>query len=159
MPKVTPQHELDQLLALITAQPYGLGIDAISETLNGSIPRRTLQRRLAHLVEQGQLRMQGEARAVRYVRTAPVTRLAIQQSDTTPQQAYTEAYVPTSPEGEEIKAYVRQARQLRRPIGYQLTFLEQYHPNQSAYLPQKLRTQLHMLGRSPAAQTPAGTFA
>ena len=40
-----------------------------------------------------------------------------------------------------------------------MEFLEQYRPNETAYLPQGLRTQLHNLGRSPAEQTPAGTFA
>ena len=54
---------------------------------------------------------------------------------------------------------MRQPRQLRSPVGYKLEFLEQYHPNQTAYLPQSLRDQLHALGRSPADQTPAGTFA
>lgn len=74
-------------------------------------------------------------------------------------KATAETYVPTSPEGEAIKAYVRQAPQLRKPVGYQLAFLEQYHPNQTAYLPLPLREQLHSLGRSPAEKTPAGTFA
>ena len=70
-----------------------------------------------------------------------------------------EAYVPTSAEGADIKAYVRQPRHLRRPVGYRMEFLEQYHPNHTAYLPEGLREQLHSLGRSPAEQTPAGTFA
>ncbi len=68
-------------------------------------------------------------------------------------------YVPISAEGEAIKAYVRQPRHLRKPVVYRTEFLEQYHPNHSAYLPLKLREQLHALGRSPAEQTPAGTFA
>jgi Fic family protein len=74
-------------------------------------------------------------------------------------RAVGEVYVPTSPEGAEIKAYVRQPRTLRPPVGYKLEFLEQYHPNHTAYLPPGLRDQLHALGRSPADQTPAGTFA
>jgi len=54
---------------------------------------------------------------------------------------------------------VRQPRQQRKPVSYKNEFLEQYHPNQTAYLPESLRAQLHSLGRSPAEQTPAGTFA
>ena len=50
-------------------------------------------------------------------------------------QATVEIYVPTSPEGETIKARVRQPRQLRPPVGYKLDFLEHYHPNHTAYLP------------------------
>jgi len=44
MPRTTPQTELDQLVALITAQPNGLGIDAITQSLGNSLSRRTLQR-------------------------------------------------------------------------------------------------------------------
>jgi len=160
MPKVTPQHELDGLVGLIAAQPDGIGIEALLHTLGSSVQRRTLQRRLALLVEQGRIQMRGEARSVRYVGKP----LDIKGQGATSQaggttKAFGEVYVPTSPEGEEIKAFVRQPRHMRQPVGYQLGFLEQYHPNQTAYLPQSLRDQLHALGRSPAEQTPAGTFA
>jgi len=74
-------------------------------------------------------------------------------------QASGEVYVPVSPEGEEIKAYVRQPRAMRPPVGYKLTFLEQYHPNHTTYLRPSLRDQLHAMGRARAEQTPAGTFA
>ena len=160
MPKVTPQHELDGLVGLIAAQPDRIGIEALLHTLGSSVQRRTLQRRLALLVEQGRIQMRGEARSVRYVGKP----LDIKGQGATSQaggttKAFGEVYVPTSPEGEEIKAFVRQPRHMRQPVGYQLGFLEQYHPNQTAYLPQSLRGQLHALGRSPAEQTPAGTFA
>jgi len=68
-------------------------------------------------------------------------------------------YVPTSPEGEHVRAYVSQPIQQRRPVSYTVEFLEQYHPNQTHYLPDALRAQLHTMGRSSAAQAPAGTFA
>ena len=128
--------------------------------MGNSVPRRTLQRRLALLVEQGRIQMLGKARSVRYRRMALPVRgtLSVQLADVTV-QAHAEVYVPTSPEGAQIKAYVRQPRALRAPVGYKLEFLEQYHPNHTAYLPQGLRDQLYALGRSPADQTPAGTFA
>ena len=159
MPKITPQQELDRLVALVSGHHEGIGIDAISAALEGGLPRRTLQRRLALLVEQGRLQMQGEARSVRYIRAPQIIEATIHESVDAVDQATAETYVPTSPEGEEIKAYVRQPRQMRQPVGYKLEFLEQYHPNQTTYLPQGLRDQLHALGRSPAGQTPAGTFA
>ena len=74
-------------------------------------------------------------------------------------EAQGEVYVPTSTEGEEIKVYVRQPIQGRRPVGYNIEFLEAYRPNGTWYLPGKLREQLHIVGRSPADQAPAGTFA
>ncbi|RUP27061.1 MAG: Fic family protein [Curvibacter sp.] len=161
MPRVTPQNELDRLVELISEHQDGLGIDALAQRLDNTLLRRTLQRRLALLVEQGRIQMLGEARSVRYVRSPPTVSgvLAAQEQAGDTMRAVGEVYVPTSPEGVEIKAYVRQPRARRRPVGYKLEFLEQYHPNHTAYLPPALRDQLHALGRSPADQTPAGTFA
>jgi fido (protein-threonine AMPylation protein) len=162
MPRITPQAELDQLVALIAAQADGLGIEAIQSQSN-SLTRRTLQRRLALLVAQGRIQRLGEARAVRYVyifdRQAIQGAVSAHEDGVDTMQASGEVYVPTSPESEEIKAYVRQPRAMRPPVGYKLAFLEQYHPNHTAYLPQGLRDQLHAMGRARAAQTPAGTFA
>jgi Fic family protein len=161
MPRVTPQAELNRLVELISAQQDGLGIDAIAQQLDHTLLRRTLQRRLALLVEQGRIQMLGEARSVRYARPLPTVHgvLAAQEEVGDTMRAVGEVYVPTSPEGAEIKAYVRQSRSLRPPVGYKLEFLEQYHPNHTAYLAPVLRDQLHAMGRSPADQTPAGTFA
>jgi len=160
MPRITPQRELDHLVALISEHPDGIAIDGLLQALGNSVQRRTLQRRLALLVGQKRIQTLGEARSVRYF-GGPSSSMtgwcATAQAQST--LAGGEVYVPTSPQGEEIKAYVRQPRQLRPPVGYKLEFLEQYHPNQTAYLPQGLRDQLHALGRSPADQTPAGTFA
>ena len=160
VPRMTPQTELDQLLALIAEQPDGLGIDAIAQLLGDGLKRRTLQRRLAALVARGQVQIVGAARAARYVRTAQVvarTLSAHEGADTV--HAVVEVYVPTSPEGEAIKAYVRQPRAMRAPVGYRQAFLEQYHPNHTAYLHPGLRDQLHAMGRARTEQTPAGTFA
>nr|WP_321161370.1 Fic family protein [Verminephrobacter eiseniae] len=160
MPRATLQQELDQLVELIGAEPGGMGIDALARKLGDTLQRRTLQRRVALLVEQERIAMFGEGRATCY------RRLQEPDGDThnpapgqTPLQAPAQDYVPTSVEGADIRAYVSQPRHLRSPVGYRLEFLEQYHPNHTAYLPQDLREQLHALGRSPADQTPAGTFA
>ena len=159
MPKSILPQELDQLVELISLHHEGVGIDALLQATGDNMPRRTLQRRLALLIEQGRIQTSGESRALRYLRTPRIVEASVQEHANAKDQASSEVYVPTSPEGEEIKAHVRQPRQLRSPIGYKLEFLEQYHPNQTVYLPQSLRDQLHALGRSPADQTPAGTFA
>jgi len=59
-----------------------------------------------------------------------------------------------------IRAHLRRPLHQRRPVGWQLGFLEDYTPNVSAYLGADARAQLHSLGRSGVgAQAPAGTFA
>ena len=133
MPSITPPTELDQLVALIAAQPDGLGIDAIAKLQGNRLAHRTLQRRLALLAKQGRIQMLGEARAVRYVCTSQVNKgFASIRAPMPTLQATGEVYVPVSPEGEEIKAYVRQHRAMRAPVGYRQAFLEQYHPNHTA---------------------------
>jgi Fic family protein len=159
MPKVTAQVEFEPLLELIAEHPSGIGIDALMKALGDTIKRRTLQRHLAKLVDQGQVQMFGESRSVRYRRAPRVVTAIVEEAVNPNDSINAEIYVPTSQEGSEIKAYVRQARHMRPPVGYKLAFLEQYQPNQSAYLPQTLRKQLRALGRSPADLTPAGTFA
>lgn len=157
MPKKKLRQELDRIVELIGQHPEGLGIERIA-TAGADLPRRTLQRRLTALIAHKRLITEGDGRAIKY-RLAPVTGTLSAVQDADALSVTGEVYVPVSPEGKEIKAYVRQPRQQRKPTGYQIEFLEQYRPNQSAYLPESLRIQLHSLGRSPAEQTPAGTFA
>lgn len=151
MPQPRHPHAWRALLALLTAHPDGLGIEAILAAQQPPVARRTLQRRLAQWVQEGLLLTQQEGRALRYT-------LAPQQAqgaDARPP----EPDWPLSPEGAAIRAYVRQPRALRTPTAYRQRFLEQYQPNHTHYLPSALREQLHALGQSPSAHTPAGTFA
>jgi hypothetical protein len=158
MPKVVPAEELNRIADLIGQHPDGIGLDGISVIVGNAISRRTLQRRLAALVAQGRIVTSGGRRGLKY-RLAPIVgHAAILQQDQT-LSAAGEVYVPVSAEGESIKAYVRQPRTQRRPVSYNQAFLEDYHPNQTHYLPEVLRKQLHALGRSPVEQAPAGTFA
>ncbi len=151
--------DLDRVCAAIAPHPDGLGIDRLLQALNGALSRRTLQRRLAALALQGQLVATGAGRATRY-RLAPTPTPTPTPTVTTATSASDgEAQIPLSAEGAEIRTHIRQPRQARQPVGYRMDFLAAYQPNTSAYLPTALREQLHALGRSPAADAPAGTFA
>lgn len=160
MPRAIPPHALDTLVALIGAEPTGMGIEAIAQQLGMHGQRRTLQRHLALLVAQGRIDRVGLRRATRYRRhpyaTAGAATVALAQE---PLKAPAPEGIPVSDDGAKVRAYVSQPRHLRTPVGYQQAFLEGYHPNHSAYLPPQLRDQLHALGRPPAHHTPAGTFA
>ena len=158
MPKIIPSHELDQIVELIAKHPNGIGVEGLLQALGASMKRRTLQRRLSTLADQKQIITEGEGRALKYLLAPIIAKADIVQESATA-QATGEVYVPTSSEGEAIKNYVRQPRQQRQPVSYKIEFLEQYQPNQTFYLPEALRAQLHALGRSSAEQAPAGTFA
>jgi hypothetical protein len=145
MPRQADPVSPEDILGILARHPDGLGIDALQSAMPGRPARRTLQRRLASLLQERRLAAQGAGRSHRYILAGLVPR---------------DLAVPLSPEGEEIRYAVRLPLHLRRPCTYDTGFLEAYQPNQTAYLPEALRTQLHQIGRSDVqAQAPAGTFA
>ncbi len=66
MNSVKPQQELDVLANVIARHPEGVNAQEVLQESGLALQRRSLQRRLAVLVEQGRIRVQGQARAVRY---------------------------------------------------------------------------------------------
>jgi hypothetical protein len=66
MPKRIPQNELDVVQHAVGGFLERAGIEEISRALSIRLPRRTLQRRMALLVEQKQIIIEGRAWASRY---------------------------------------------------------------------------------------------
>ncbi len=157
MPKKRPQ-ATDQILGVISRHPEGISRDALHEALAGTISKRSLQRRLSELVSDRRLTSIGKARAMRYKLTPGAgERHAVLPALELVAQG--EAYVPISPEGEEIRSYVRQPVQQRKPVGYNRDFLESYRANKTFYLTPEIRAHLHRIGHSQMANRPAGTYA
>lgn len=140
---------VEAIVAAIAKVSDGLGIDAV-HALFPALPRRSLQRYLASLIEEGRLTAVGNARARKY----HATTLQAAGPVVAPESA-----LPLSPSGREVRADVMRPLASRRPIGYRREFLAEYQPNVSSYLPSTLREKLHLLGRSPVEGTPAGTYA
>jgi len=158
MPKQVPQGELDALLQAVARFPGGASFEEIRAALEVKSPRRTLQRRLALLVQQKRLIVEGRARGSRYRLPVITGEGQLISADSTV-VGYGEAYIPISPEGEVIKQAVREPIQNRRPVGYNRAFLDAYRPNDTFYLSPETRQRLLELGRSPDGQRPAGTYA
>lgn len=158
MPKKVSSEELDRIIAAIGRYPDGIGIEGLLSQTELDLRHRTLQRRLSQLVSVGRLVTEGEGRALRY-KLAPLAGDIHVTMPPFEMEAHGETYVPISRGGEEVKTYVRQPRQMRKPVGYNLNFLEAYRPNETCYLPGLLRSQLRQMGTTPEAERPAGTFA
>jgi hypothetical protein len=160
MPKLLSPSDFDPVLRTIGRRPDGASVDELGRALKGAVPRRTLQRRLAMLVRQGRLTLEGQARGVRYrlpraewVAAEPEATYAAREPASAP------ITITISTSGESIRRSVRRSIPERRPVGYERSFLDRYRPNESAYLPKATRKKLHELGKSADAVHPAGTYA
>lgn len=161
MPKRIPETELDEIVAAVTRFPSGASTDELAGTIDSTLPRRTLQRRLTLLVNQDRLVRLGRGPATRYLLPSPkieiqaeTGRLALKGDPAT-----VETYIPISEESESIRDVVRQPMQKRQPVGYNRAFLDDYRPNETVYLPSNVRVRLLELGKSTNGDLPAGTYA
>jgi len=140
--QIDPQ-ETEKIVQVIARHPDGATIEQIEQLVD--VPRRSLQRRLAGLVSNGQVRAVGRGNQRRYQLDA--------QAHAHPEE------LPVSRAGQQVRALMRRPLIQRIPVGYVADFLEGYRPNDDFYLDAKLRSRLHDLGRAPGAERPAGTYA
>ena len=102
------------------------------------LPRRTLQRRLARLVEEKRPILEGRSLSTAGIGEEP--------------PLLSEDYVPISAESETIKRSVREPVQKRDPVGYNRAFLDAYRLNKTFYLSGEIRKRLDEKGRSRRAE-------
>jgi hypothetical protein len=143
--KKISQNELDTVLQAVARFPEGAMLDQIMNVLGSSVPRRTLQRRLAVLLNNNFVHVQGKTSARRYqvaVKETPATRELLLSS------------IALS-----IQKQVSGSIQTRKPVSYNRKFLDRYRPNESYYLPLNVRQHLLTVGKSPVGERPAGTYA
>ncbi len=158
MPPQIPEEQLQAIEAVVTDHPEGIGVRDIARELDEGIPRRTLQYRLKHLVDEGRLVTEGERRWLTYrIREARTDREAAAVE--VREEEATEAALPVSRSAAKIRKYVRQPVEARKPTGYNRKFLDAYRPNVTAYLSEKDRAHLKEVGAPATGEQPAGTYA
>jgi hypothetical protein len=177
MPALSNEEIADQLTRIeriLAEQADGATVAEVLESYGRvagePMPERTMFRRLARLAAEGRARIEGAARATRYYPAdagsppaieAPGPDIAVRPEggEQASALAADEDLIPISAEGAEIRALVRRPRAAREPVGYNPEFLEGYQPGETWYLDEPLRGRLYELGRTPAAERPAGTYA
>lgn len=138
---------LSSLYEQIRASSAGLTLDDLASR-NADISRRTLQRRLAALVQDGGVDAVGNTSSRRYIAR--------------PEVAADDQPAPgdwRSTAGTNIEAMVRRPLSERRPVGYDPSLVARYRSNVDAYLSPSAIRHLHDIGRSPGGPHPAGTYA
>lgn len=103
---------------------------------------RTLRRRLAELVAQGDLISAGAGPAIRYLPRPPSTN-----------------EFKLSPDAQSAFERVSESLFERSPSRYEAEFIRAYEPNKTFLLAETLRSRLLDMGRSANLTMPAGTYA
>lgn len=153
--------DLAAVVDFVRQSPDGARSSEIAKALK-EVPRRTLQRWLKVLVEEGRLTQEGKGPAARY--RLPLA-VAEKQEETEARQLTPgeekpeEAVVPLSTESEKIRNYLRQPSTARKAVGYARQFLESYRPDTTFYLSAKERAHLAEVGNTKAGVEAAGTYA
>ncbi len=119
-----------------------------------NIARRTAQRQISRLIQNGEVVARGEGRARRYFNTDVPTGIG---SDLGRKDAFP-GFIPVSADSQDILSYIDQPLVARKPVGYQRDFLDAYRPNETWYLSESLRRQLHKMGQTTDINEPAGTY-
>jgi fido (protein-threonine AMPylation protein) len=141
--KKVSEHELDTILRTISLFPDGCSLEKIITSLELPLTRRTLQRRLDFLAKNNLLQIDGQTRGRLY-------RLRQKQIG---------AIISLSSEGLLIQNKITAPLQTRPYASYNREFLDKYRPNETFYLPLKIRDHLLQLGKSPVVTAAAGTYA
>ena len=154
MPKIIPKTELDAIVEIVRGFSRPVSIEEIStgKGIEG-ISRRTLQRRLALLVENGRLVGISERGGRRYHVSETKNELTGEKKPAT----YREI-IPLSQESEEIRSIIIRPLSSRKPVGYLTEFLASYQPNVSSYLSTEIRQKLSEIGQAGQHELPAGTY-
>src|SRR4051812_16513292 len=118
MARAADPASLELVVGALRARPEGATVEQLARSF-GKLPRRTLQRRLAQLVQDGRVLIAGRRKNRRYhfagiepgLKALAVSRPAV-----------------------EIRELVQRPLFQRMPVGYRREFLEGYRPNGDAYL-------------------------
>lgn len=127
-------------------------------TMHPDIARRSAQRQVAKLVEDGLVVAQGDGRGRRYFGAVVLSEAPSKTNVLTKKGDVFPTSIPVSADSQDILSYINQPLEARKPIGYQRDFLDSYHPNKTWYLSESLRRQLHKMGKTTDSQEPAGTY-
>jgi len=141
--------QTDLILEIVSRFPGGASIEEVLVGLDASIPRRTLQHRLASLVKSEHLVAKGRTRGRRFF-------LPPQGKKERPKQE--EDAFPLSPNAQVINQAVSRKIQERKYVSYSREFLDRYRPNVTQYLSKSLKKKLFELGKTDGDR-PAGTYA
>lgn len=146
------QRQIDEIVALLQQYPEGLPRGKVAEKLSFSINSKTLQRRLSSLADAGFLLKKGDRKAARYYPAKTPEQLEQGQIRDKIHEVF-------SPESQTALEFLEIPLHAREKVTYKRSFLDDYVPNKTAYVPKEMRKALFKEGKRFDEALTAGTYA
>ena len=146
------KRQMDEIATLLESNPEGLARGQISKNLSFSLNDKTLQRRLASLVDEGRILKTGVKKAAKYY---PAKILI----ETDKRQKKDKAHEIFSPKSQDALKFLEIPLHAREKMTYKREFLDNYVPNETAYVPKDMRKKLFQEGKRFDEELAAGTYA
>jgi Fic family protein len=161
-------HEKSSILAHIAEIGEPMSLGEIENKLPFSINKKTLQRRIWSMVEEGLLLSSGQRSHTKYYAVKDKSALEITpkmpEEDTSGQDIRTKSeenakHPIFSSEAMSLLGYFDTPSYARKRTSYQFSFVNNYIPNQTQYVPETMRVRLYETGKRFNEQLAAGTYA
>lgn len=153
MPAATSKSELIlKIVRLLEVHPSGLSISEIRNQLDFQINPKTLQRRLSSLVLSGRVNRRGRLKFTKYY--SPDSR-TIEQSEDKSNLELEEVF---SEDGRKSMQFLAKPKHFRTKTTYRTGFIDNYKPNETFYVPAKVRQKLYSKGRRFDIEKAAGSY-
>ncbi len=150
--KQDAEKQMDEITTLLERNPAGLARGQITKNLSISLNVKTLQRRLASLVDAGRILKTGEKKATKYY----PAKIPI---ETNKGQIKDKAHEIFSPKSQDALKFLEIPLHAREKMTYKREFLDNYVPNETTYVPKDRRKRLFQEGKRFDEALAAGTYA
>ena len=166
--KALLQQEKSSILALIAEVDEPMSLGEIEKSLAFSINKKTLQRRIKSLVEEGAVHTDGEKNSTKYyIDKGKNIHKSVSMEygeDTFTPNVRTECegkdkHPIFSNEAVSLLSYLETPSYARKRSSYQFALVDDYTPNKTQYVPEDMRERLHKAGRRFSDKLAAGTYA
>ena len=160
------KNDIELIITTLESFSAPVSIGEIADVLGDAMHKKTLQRRLKLLVEQGDVIAQGELRNTKYylkaqphLPTRDVSNASMLAEEGAHYSKSDDKHPIFSSQALSLLSYLNTPSYARKKSTYQFKLLEQYIPNKSQYVPVQVRERLRALGVRVNAPTAAGTYA
>lgn len=146
------ERELSKIESAINRHADGFAKGQIAEIIDFTIEDKTLQRRLATLVDAGRILRKGQRKAARYYPAESLSSPIKGQKELLSDSIFSKS-------SQSVLKFLEKPVYSRPSVSYKRSFLDDYIPSETIYVPKPLREQLLAQGVRFDTELAVGTYA